>query len=793
LPKKTWLLTDGYDVHSYIVLSLIRDLDRLPKMTDEYFALFNAASTLHFRIKKQCKMIDEYFALFNAASTLHFRIKKQCKMIDEYFALFNAVSSTRMTNARFDARLGPSIGCIGKHLVCSVDVLRLNVFFESPVAGKMAFQSAFVIPSDFPTQQFRRMVCVAAAAVATPRRLAGEPSGVASLLLGDSTRPFVASAQHSELGTSFLVLAATRRNQLVLHAGSDVFRSASEHRAETPPACDKPPARGDWLQNVSAGGSNGAGQRGSVGGSGGDDASASSLSDTLPSPPWSTIGMPNDEDESHKVRPRRALLLISDTGGGHRASAYAIRDAMNELYPGSFEWFIVDMWVEWTLWPFSSMPQSYQFLAKNPPLWRAAYCYGSFPITRRLTEEVTNAIVHDRVRAAIAYIRPDLIISLHPLTQMLPLRVLRRMGLREYIPFVTVVTDLGGAHATWFDPEADLIFVASDAVRNLAIKCGVQAERIRQHGLPVRPEFWADAERNYETELASVNRVQRITESRRAWRRRLGFLEEHRRTVLIVGGGDGVGGIVRIARAVVERLDALAMELHEAKEHTAAPFQVIVVCGRNERARRDLVHWEQSRLKQHHRPDDDRRTRMAVFGFASNMGELMAASDAIVTKAGPGTIAEALIRGLPIMLSGFLPGQEEGNVPFVVSHGVGEYEQGPNAIANRLAEWLADDTLLLQMAIRARDLGKPLATYEICQDIAELAQKFPGYPESLPGVEASDLHSKSKSGANQDTSNSAAGAAMRQHAPSNLHSGRDFASSTLQFRSAWLIGIDAAI
>ena len=45
-------------------------------------------------------------------------------------------------------------------------------------------------------------------------------------------------------------------------------------------------------------------------------------------------------------------------------------------------------------------------------------------------------------------------------------------------------------------------------------------------------------------------------------------------------------------------------------------------------------------------------------GFVSNMDEWMGAVDCIVTKAGPGTIAEAMTRGLPIMLSAFLPGQE---------------------------------------------------------------------------------------------------------------------------------------
>ena len=43
----------------------------------------------------------------------------------------------------------------------------------------------------------------------------------------------------------------------------------------------------------------------------------------------------------------------------------------------------------------------------------------------------------------------------------------------------------------------------------------------------------------------------------------------------------------------------------------------------------------------------------------------------------PGTIAEAAIRGLPTMLSSHLPGQEAGNVPFVVGKGFGEFSKQP--------------------------------------------------------------------------------------------------------------------
>ena len=49
--------------------------------------------------------------------------------------------------------------------------------------------------------------------------------------------------------------------------------------------------------------------------------------------------------------------------------------------------------------------------------------------------------------------------------------------------------------------------------------------------------------------------------------------------------------------------------------------------------------------------------KVKVCGFVTNMAEWMTASDTIITKAGPGTIAEALICGLPIILNGFIPCQ----------------------------------------------------------------------------------------------------------------------------------------
>lgn len=373
----------------------------------------------------------------------------------------------------------------------------------------------------------------------------------------------------------------------------------------------------------------------------------------------------------------RVMFLISDTGGGHRASAQALAAAFDQLYPGRVQSLIIDFWTEIVGRPFQHFPESYSFLAKNPPLWRAAWNYGRFPITRRLTEEFSNVVGNRNFRDALSQFNPHLIVSVHPLTQFIPLRVLRTM--EERPPFVTVCTDLGGAHPTWFHRDVDLCFVPTDRVRRIARRCGLRNAQLRQFGLPVRPAFWRCG-LDKQVARASLD------------------LPVDLPVVLVVGGGDGVGGVGRIATTIADRVyDTLGRR----------GATMVVVCGKNERLKRQLEskNW---------------RIPVIVNGFVDNMSEWMAASDLIVSKAGPGTIAEALIRGLPIVLSGYLPGQEAPNVAFVTQAGVGAFSRHPGTIADIVTEWVSNPVELANRSKRAKDLGRPSATYDIVKEMAKL-------------------------------------------------------------------------
>ena len=156
-------------------------------------------------------------------------------------------------------------------------------------------------------------------------------------------------------------------------------------------------------------------------------------------------------------------------------------------------------------------------------------------------------------------------------------------------------------------------------------------------------------------------------------------------------------------------VDAISKRVGEA---SPGDVQVVAVCGKNAALREKL----QKRAAGGEWPG----VEVNVMGFVKKMSELMEVADCLVTKAGPGTIAEAAIRGLPTMLSSYLPGQEVGNVPYVTENGFGEYSKDPSKIAERVTAWLQDPELLARMKSSALACAAPDATHQIAKDLCEM-------------------------------------------------------------------------
>ncbi len=376
---------------------------------------------------------------------------------------------------------------------------------------------------------------------------------------------------------------------------------------------------------------------------------------------------------------RRLLFLIADTGGGHRAAATAVERQMTAASPGEFDITILD--------PFTS--------AKPKVIGGTAGLYG--PITRHarwlwgglyhstnsrpavaLLERTVLRSVTSAVTEAIDQLDPACVVSFHPLLNHISVRAVRSRTPR--IPVVTVITDLVDIHVAWECRDVDAVVVPSPGGLDHCRRAGIPATRCHDFGLAVDRKF---------TELpgdpAGIAAI----------RRGLG-LRTDSFAVLVCGGADGSGGIVKHARAIA----AGSLDL-----------DVVVICGRNERARTALAGLTTGAGR-----------AVRVLGYVDNMAEWMRACDVVVSKAGPGTIAEALCCGLPLLLVWYLPGQERGNVEWVVDIGAGRYvprdEQLVDAVAE-LAEPGSEALATMRAAVKAA--ARPDATRRIAGLIASMS------------------------------------------------------------------------
>lgn len=343
----------------------------------------------------------------------------------------------------------------------------------------------------------------------------------------------------------------------------------------------------------------------------------------------------------------------------------ALVGAFEHLFPGEYEFELADVVADSLLYPLHLANHMYgPVVNRFPRFWGLLWHFSNGHYRSRLILRLVSPLAATRLRNVLLRSKPDLIIGTHPLGNRVPARLLRELGWE--VPLVTVVTDLVTIHRWWLCPEVDLSLVPTEEVRNLALQRGLPPERVKVVGIPVDLRFAAGSKAKGEL------------------RQGLG-LSEGLFTILLVGGGEGVGKVYDTARMIT---------------NASLDVQLLIVAGRNEKLKRRLeeVSWE---VPTH------------VLGFAKNIPDLMHAADLIITKAGPSTMSEALACGLPMLISGSLRGQEEGNAEWVVDRGAALYTPTPEKIVTALQELLRPgNDGLAQMSQSARQVARPLAALE---------------------------------------------------------------------------------
>ena len=366
------------------------------------------------------------------------------------------------------------------------------------------------------------------------------------------------------------------------------------------------------------------------------------------------------------------LIAFSDTGGGHRAAATALRDAL-QVVDRDVDAQLVDPFALTARWPFRSLSRSYPVVIEHATwLWRSGFALTNTPRRVAMAQRVAWPAIRATYETIAASNVPDVIVSTHPLLTT-PLR-----HVFPRTPIVVVVTDLVSGHTAWYNRSANQTIVPTAAARDRALACGLEPSSVVVHGIPISPRFIA------------MPGEQDALLSELGW-------STNKPTILLIGGADGMGP-----------LEAVSIAIDDAQ----LPCDLAIVAGRNValasrlRARR----W---------------RGTVRVYDFVGNLAGMMRAAAALVTKAGPGTISEACASGCPLVLYGAIPGQEAGNVRYVVDGDAGVWAPSPESVAAALQAWLVGPDAS-STRHRASNGARALARPHAAREIAELVLAHAG-------------------------------------------------------------------
>jgi processive 1,2-diacylglycerol beta-glucosyltransferase len=383
----------------------------------------------------------------------------------------------------------------------------------------------------------------------------------------------------------------------------------------------------------------------------------------------------------------RVLIPTVTAGAGHLQAAAALEEAWRTMRPKD-EVCLLDVLDYTPRWYRKIYVKAYLKLVEHAPdLYAMMFKKTDNP--ERIKELTKFRRRSSRVMAArfvkeLLAFKPDVLLCPHYLPLEILGGVLMKRGARaKFDPhIVCIVTDFE-AHALWMEPCVNLFCVAAPGTKARLVARGAADDAVVVTGIPIASKFSA---------LVDVA----------AMRAQYKFSTDVP-TLLVLGGGFGMGPVCEILGQLnkIER-----------------PLQVIVVCGKNEKLRKQVAAEPTPHATQ-------------VLGFATNMHELMAVSDLILTKPGGLTTSEALAMGKPLFILNPIPGQEAANSDFLL-------EQGAAVKANCLEDLpfkitsLLESKKLAQMSRIARSLGQPRAAADVCAAALEsLARKASHLPVNL--------------------------------------------------------------
>ncbi len=348
------------------------------------------------------------------------------------------------------------------------------------------------------------------------------------------------------------------------------------------------------------------------------------------------------DTEKKLDKPLNVLIVSASIGTGHIQAAFAIEEYWRKMHPNATIQHI-DFLDTDTLSLDNILKETYiKMIDVFPMMYDLVYRLSQGEHKGGLGQTVLSWLMKSRMLKLIKRKQPDVLVFTHPFPCGAAC-ILKRQKLID-TPIVAVITDFA-IHQFWIYKQVDAYYVPTETLVGELKAAHIPAEKVHVSGIPVRSAFFKDRKEEY-----SVTRPVKI---------------------LIMGGGLGLGSLANS----LKRLD----EVRGVDEF-------IVVAGRNTALYESLMDMK-----------DTMTTPTTVYGYTSNIAELMKECTLLVTKPGALTCMEAVTVGIPMVFFNAIPGQEEANARLLEKRGYGRWARDIHNLEDVVTALLIDPPRLYQM------------------------------------------------------------------------------------------------
>lgn len=373
---------------------------------------------------------------------------------------------------------------------------------------------------------------------------------------------------------------------------------------------------------------------------------------------------------------RKILIIYATAGIGHKKAALAIKKAFDEMAPQDIDVSLIDA-LDYTSdffkWIYLKI---YLFMVnKFPLLWGLLYYLtDNFHMNLAVSRfrRFNNSLNSKKLIQYISGSKPDVIISTHFFASEVISDLKKKGALDSHL--ITVVTDYR-LHSWWVSDFVDTYVVGAEGVKNDLMRWGISPSKVKVLGIPVEPAFSKEQDKL---------KIVRST-----------GLEEGVFTVLVIGGGFGVGPI----EDIIKTIGAIPKDI-----------QFIVICGHNKELFKRIEILK-----------SDLGIKIKTLGFVDNVYDFMEISDILISKSGGITVTESMAKELPMIIISPILGQETGNSSYLISQGAALKVRQPSELRAVLEYLMSNPGKIEEMKICIRKIKKTEASYDIARLALETA------------------------------------------------------------------------